>query len=190
MPLPAGANVLATREGDTTLHTISLRRGGDSPVLHLKTRYNVGTTEYMVTGVKSVDWQPVWENMPEFLEPWLALDEALDAAGIKVDPSDDDRLDRLRDDFDEFRAKSGFEESWHGALDKFAEKAREWASGHEGETVDYVYRQISDLDGWYGDTVEALASALRVAALGFVETLKGDTGDTPTTYSRAHHGGL
>lgn len=161
------------------MHTISLRSAIVSPALHLKTRYNVGTKEYTVTGLSSVDWQPVYEDMPDFLEPWLALDEALDAAGIKVDPSDDDRRDQLRDDFDEFRAKSGFEESWQVALDKFAEAAREWALEHEGEEEGELVQYVGELDGWYGDTVEALASALRVAALGFVETLK--EGDTPTT---------
>lgn len=130
----------------------------------------------MVTGVKSVDWQPVWEDMPEFLEPWLALDEALERESVEVD---DERRDKLRDDFDEFRAKSGFEESWQVALDKFAEAAREWALEHEGEEEGELVQYVGELDGWYGDTVEALASALRVAALGFVETLK--EGDTPTT---------
>ncbi|EIC62264.1 MULTISPECIES: hypothetical protein [Mycobacteriaceae] len=162
------------------MESISLRRGGKSPVLHLKTRYNVGTGEYAVVGLGSVDWQPVWENMPEFLEPWIVLDEVLEREGIEVDPSDDKRHDKLRDDFDEFRANSTtFSASWDAAMDKFAEAAAKFVEENKGETVDYVGRQVDSLDHWYVAVTGDMNMALQVVALGFVKTLK--EGDTPTT---------
>lgn len=162
------------------MERISLRRGGKSPVLHLKTRYNVGTGEYAVVGLGSVDWQPVWENMPEFLEPWIVLDEVLEREGIEVDPFDDERRDELHTGFDEFRAESKtFDASWQGALDKFAEAAAKFVEEHKGETVDYVDGQVDSLDHWYVAVTGDLNMALQGVALGFVETLK--EGDTATT---------
>lgn len=151
-------------------HIIRLRSAVTSPNIILKTRYNVGTEEYIVTGVKSVDWQPVWENFPEYMEPWTLLDAALVDRGADTD--DEERLDKLRAEFDEFRAKSkDLHTSWQAALDRFAEAAKEFGERHAGTEERFLSDYISELDGWYSDTLELLEDALRGAADEFVETL-------------------
>ncbi|MCB1257618.1 MAG: hypothetical protein KDB26_10955 [Microthrixaceae bacterium] len=119
-----------TNTGDA--HIIKLRSAVTSPNIVLKTRYNVATEEYIVTGVKSVDWQPVWENMPEYMGTWTLLD---------------------------------------AALDRFADAAKQFGERHAGTEERFLSDYISELDGWYSDTLELLEDALRQAADEFVETL-------------------
>jgi hypothetical protein len=157
-----------TNAGDA--HIIKLRSAVTSPNIVLKTRYNVATEEYIVTGVKSVDWQPVWENMPEYMGTWTLLDAALSEKGINTD--DEERLDKIREGFDEFRAKSkDFDPSWNAALDRFADAAKQFGERHAGTEERFLSDYISELDGWYSDTLELLEDALRQAADEFVETL-------------------
>lgn len=151
-------------------HIIRLRSAVASPNIVLKTRYNVGTEEYIVTGVKSVDWQPVWEDMPNFLETWTVLDAALAEKGVNTD--DEERLDKIRAEFDEFREKSkDFDTSWNAALDRFAEAAKAFGERHAGTEEHLLSSYISELDGWYSDTLERLETDLRGAADEFVATL-------------------
>lgn len=160
-----------TNTGDA--HIIRLRSAVASPNIILKTRYNVGTEEYIVTGVKSVDWQPVWEDFPEYMELWTVLDAALAEKGVNTD--DEERLDKIRAEFDEFREKSkDFDTSWNAALDRFTEAAKEFGERHAGTEEHLLSGYVSELDGWYNDALGMLEEALRVAADEFVDEYLAD----------------
>ncbi|SRX94503.1 hypothetical protein MSP7336_02757 [Mycobacterium shimoidei] len=112
----------------------------------------------MVTGFGGIDWQPVWESDErlEELEPWSALDAALDGRGIDLD--DDDALDKLRADFDGYQSKSDLSDTWKRHQDALA------VVEVEGALREYRY-----LDTPYSDCVEQMGWALRHTADAFVE---------------------
>lgn len=108
--------------------------------------------------------------MPNFLETWTVLNAALAEKGIDTD--DEERRDKLHAEFDEFHAKSkDLDESWKAALDRFADAAKEFGERHAGTEERFLSDYISELDGWYSDTLELLETALRGAADEFVATL-------------------
>ena len=158
--------------------TLQLNSFDPSPIIKLKTRYDFQERNTVITEFDSIDWEPVWEaDSLESLNMWTVLAETLDEAGYDLDPTDDDydeRIDKLREQFNEYLGATNLAESWKARQAKLDEEAARYTQRMFKGVRTYLLEQNPsdfNMDVWYREAVDLMGTDLKIAATRFVETL-------------------